>query len=220
MSQCPSPTKALLHPAAHSPNARPSVTSPPSPPPCPKAPRWPPWLLLARRSWPARAKAGPVAVTRTRARTAATKRQPWRPGLGRRRRHRQCDLRSFSLPQFRIGLSTSRVLCPQLPPAKKKKKNRSRKYYFSKISAKKRTRTARDEGGGTSDGKGKEGRGAPRGRSGPKASSVVEEHRWIGTSPASSERRGDESWSRRPRVCKARRLTPWPLTDCETTAFW
>ena len=122
MSQCPSPTKALLHPAAHSPNARPSVTSPPSPPPCPKAPRWPPWLLLARRSWPARAKAGPVAVTRTRARTAATKRQPWRPGLGRRRRHRQCDLRSFSLPQFRIGLYFKGVV--RTTPSRQKKKKR------------------------------------------------------------------------------------------------
>ena len=125
MSQCPSPTKALLHPAAHSPNARPSVTSPPSPPPCPKAPRWPPWLLLARRSWPARAKAGPVAVTRTRARTAATKRQPWRPGLGRRRRHRQRDLRSFSLPQFRTRTPLQVRLCAQLPPANKKQENRN-----------------------------------------------------------------------------------------------
>ena len=132
MSHCPSPTKALLHPAAHSPNARPSVTSPPSPPPCPKAPRWPPWLLLARRSWPARAKAGPVAVTRTRARTAATKRQPWRPGLGRRRRHRQCDLRSFSLPQFRSGLFFKGVV--RIPPPIKK--NRSWKCYFSKCPLK------------------------------------------------------------------------------------
>ena len=66
------------------------------------------------------------------------------------------------------------------------------------------TRTARDaRGGGERATRGRrgtgKGRGAPRARSGPKASSVAEEHRWIGTS-ASSERRGEESWSR-PRVC-------------------
>ena len=50
------------------------------------------------------------------------------------------------------------VVRNSLPP--KKNKNRSWKCYFS-MKAKKRTRTARDERGGTSDGKGKGKRRAP-----------------------------------------------------------
>ena len=90
------------------------------------------------------------------------------------------------------------VVRNSLPP--KKNKNRSWKCYFSKPCTLKSAPGPREtRGGERATAKGK-GRGTPRARSGPKASSVVEEHRWIGTSSASSERRGDESWSRRPRV--------------------